>query len=410
MSETPQTTDEPPAGDEQNDVGESGSGWYPRLTGVGTRVGRALLIPSLAFGVALVVGAFIIALTDLEALNRLGSEPLGAIGDMFGGVYDAYRALVEGAFGSVRGISETLFAATPLILAGLAVALGFRAGLFNIGANGQMLIGGAAALWVGIHWSLPMIVHIPVAIIAAILGGGIWGGIAGYLRAKTGAHEVITTIMLNFVAASLLLWSFKTPIFQQEGATNPIAAPVEETARLIPLFGDTYRVQIGFLFAMAAVFFVQWLLFRSTIGFEFRAAGHSPGAATYAGMKVGFLYTSVMAICGGLAGVAGATQTIGLPPYQSSPGFVGTVGFDAITLALLGRSHPIGVLWAGLLFGALKAGGRTMQAAAQVPLDLVLVMQALIVVFIAAPELVRAIFRVKARDLEPTQLTRGWGG
>ena len=399
----------PESGDPEPADGGGNSGWMERITGVGSRLGPALLIPSLAFLAALVVGAVIIAATDLDALDRLGSEPFAALGDMASGVGTAYKALLEGAFGSVRAISETLFAATPLILAGLAVGLGFRAGLFNIGARGQMIIGGAAALWVGIHISMPAIIHVPLAILAAMVGGGLWGAIAGYLRAKTGAHEVITTIMLNFVAASLVLWSFKTELFQAPGATNPIAAPVKESARLTPLFGDAYRVQIGLLFAIGAVFLVHWLLFRSTLGFEFRAAGHQADAATYAGMRVGFLYTSVMAICGALAGIAGATQTIGLPPYQSSPGFAGIIGFDAITLALLGRSHPMGILWAGLLFGALKAGGRAMQGVAQVPLDLVVVMQALIVVFIAAPALVRTIFRVKAPADGPAQVTKGWG-
>ena len=397
-------------GDNPEPMDNDPSGWYARITGTGSRAGQALLIPSLAFVAALSVGAVTIAVTDLDALDRLGSEPFGALGEMASGVGTAYKALLVGAFGLLRAISETLFAATSLILAGLAVALGFRAGLFNIGANGQMFIGGAAALWVGIHLSMPTVIHIPVAILAAIIGGGIWGGIAGYLRAKTGAHEVITTIMLNFIAAGLVLYAFKTTLFQEEGATNPISAPVRETARLIPLLGDRYRVSIGFLFAVGAVFFIYWLLFRSTIGFEFRAAGFSPGAATYAGMRVGYLYTAVMAVCGALAGVAGATMTIGLPPYQASPSFVGIIGFDAITLALLGRSHPYGVFWAGILFGALKAGGREMQAVAQVPLDLVVVMQALIVVFIAAPRLVRAIFRVKQAGDDSAQLTRGWGG
>ncbi len=402
------TIDLPP-GTQEPSPGDDRPEWFTRITGVGSRLGQSLLLPSLALVAALVVGAVIIAFTDLDALRKLGSEPGEALGDMVSGVGTAYQALFEGAFGSIRAISETLFAATPLILAGLAVALGFRAGLFNIGARGQMFMGGAAALWVGIHLSMPTILHIPVALLAAVIGGGIWGGLAGYLRAKTGAHEVITTIMLNFVAAFLVLWAMKTAIFQQEGATNPISAPVRDTAQLIPLLGDKYRVSIGLLLAIAAVFFVQWLLFRSTLGFEFRAAGFNPDAAEYAGMRVGYLYTAVMAICGALAGVAGATMTIGLPPYQASPDFAGFIGFDAITLALLGRSHPVGVLWAGVLFGALKAGGRAMQGVAQVPLDLVVVMQALIVVFIAAPELVRAIFRVKPSELEPTQLTRGWG-
>lgn len=381
-----------------------------RLAGVGVRAGRALVLPSLAFVLALVAGAVIIAVTDLDALDRFGSEPGGALGDMLSGVWEAYKALFDGAFGSVRGISETLFAATPLILAGLAVALSFRAGLFNIGANGQMFMGGACALWVGIQISVPTVIHIPLAVAAAMIGGAAWGGLAGFLRARTGAHEVITTIMLNFVASFLVLWLLKTSAFQAEGATNPLSAPVEETARLTPLFGDAYRVSIGFLFALAAVAFVHWLLFHSTLGYEFRAAGHNPGGAQYAGMRVGLLYTSVMAISGAFAGIAGASQTIGLPPYQASPSFVGIIGFDAITLALLGRSHPIGVLWAGLLFGALKAGGRSMQGVAQVPLDLVVVMQALIVVFIAAPELVKAVFRVNPGADSTAPAARGWSG
>jgi simple sugar transport system permease protein len=383
--------------------------WFARISGVGTRVGKSLLLPTLALFSALVVGAFIIAVTDLDAWDRFGSEPLAALGDMWSGVWAAYKALFEGAFGSVRGISETLFAATPLILAGLAVAIGFQAGLFNIGANGQILIGGAVALWIGIHLSLPTPLHIALAVMGAIVGGAIWGGIAGLLKAKTGAHEVITTIMLNFIAAFFVLWLLKSSILQAPGANNPLSAPVEESARLTPLFGDQYRVSIGLLFALAAVAFVHWLLFRSTLGFEFRAAGSNPGASRYAGMNVAFLYIAVMAVSGGLAGIAGAAQTIGLPPYQASSGFAGIIGFDAISLALLGRSQPIGVLWAGLLFGALQAGGRAMQGVAQVPLDLVVVMQALIIVFIAAPELVRAIYRVKPPEMEPAQLTRGWG-
>ena len=383
--------------------------WTDRLTGVGETVGRALLVPALALVLALVVGSVIIMVTDVDAWRLMGEDPAGAIGDMLGGVGVAYRELFIGAFGSVRAVSETLFTATPLILAGLAVAVGFRAGLFNIGARGQMFAGGLFALWVGLHVELPALLHIPLAIIAAIIGGGLWGGLAGLLKARTGAHEVITTIMLNFIAAFLVLYALKTPLFQAEGSNLPQSAPILESARLPPIFGDQYRVNIGLFLAIGGVFFLQWLLFRSTWGFEFRAAGFSPSASTYAGMNVALLYTLVMFISGGLAGVAGATMTLGLPPYTVTSGFPGTIGFDAIALALLGRSHPYGVLWAGLLFGALIAGGRTMQAAAGVSVDLVIVMQALIIIFIAAPELVRAIFRIKAREAEPTQLTKGWG-
>ncbi len=384
-------------------------GLMDRVTGVGESLRRALLLPTLALILALLVGAVIIMVTDVDAWRRMGEEPVQAFRDMLEGVWVAYKALFIGAFGSVRAISETLFTATPLILAGLAVAVGFRTGLFNIGARGQIFIGGLFALWVGLHVELPALLHIPLAVIAAIIGGGIWGGIAGLLKARTGAHEVITTIMLNFIAAFFVLWVLKTSIFQVEGSSIPKSAPILESARLPTLFGDQFRVNIGIFLALAAVFFVYWLLFKSTIGFEFRAAGFSPGASLYAGMNVAFLYTAVMFISGGLAGMAGATQTLGLAPYTVTDNFAGNIGFDAIALALLGRSHPFGVLWSGLLFGALIAGGRLMQAAAGVSVDLVIVMQALIVIFIAAPELVRTIFGVKPTEAGPTQLTKGWG-
>jgi simple sugar transport system permease protein len=380
-----------------------------RITGVGESLRRALVLPLLALILALAVGAVIIMVTDVDAWRIMGTDPGAAIRDMLEGVWVAYRALFIGAFGSVRAISETLFTATPLILAGLAVAVGFRTGLFNIGARGQIFMGGLFALWVGLHVDLPAFLHVPLAILAAIVGGGIWGGIAGLLKARTGAHEVITTIMLNFIAAFFVLWVLKTSIFQEEGSSIPKSAPILESARLPTLLGSQYRVNIGLLVAIAAVFFVYWLLFRSTLGFEFRAAGFSPTASLYAGMNVAFLYTAVMFISGGLAGLAGATQTLGLPPYTVTDNFAGNIGFDAIALALLGRSHPFGVLWSGLLFGALIAGGRVMQAAAGVSVDLVVVMQALIVIFIAAPELVRTVFRVKPTEAGPTQLTRGWG-
>jgi len=389
---------------------EQPSNFLARATGVGSGVVQALLVPTLALLVALIFGAFIIALTDIDALVLLREDTLGALGQMAEGVWVAYRSLFLGAFGSIYALSETLFAATPLILAGLALALGFRAGLFNIGVNGQMIIGGMAAIWVGLHVQLPAILHIPLALVAAILAGAVWAGIAGLLKARTGAHEVITTIMLNFIALFFVEFLLKTPVFQEPGRNNPLSEMLPVSARFPKIFGGDYRVTIGLLIALAVVYFVGWLLFRSTIGFEFRAVGYNPTAGRYAGMKVAWLYILVMGVSGGLAGIAGANQVMGLPPYQVTQGFAGSIGFDAIALALLGRSHPLGVLWAGLLFGALKAGGRLMQAAAQIPLELVVVVQALIIVLIAAPELVRAIFRVPPPEKEPTQLTRGWGG
>lgn len=380
-----------------------------RATGVGSGLRQALLMPTLALVAALIVGAFLIALTDLEALALLGADPLAAFGQMAEGVGVAYKALFVGAFGSIYGVSETLFATTPLILAGLAVALGFRAGLFNIGVTGQMMIGGIAAIWVGLHINLPGLLHIPLAVLAAVLGGALWAGIAGLLKARTGAHEVITTIMLNFIALFLVEFLLKTSVFQDPSRNNPLSEQLPPSAQFPEIFGSDYRVTIGLVIALAAVFFVNWLLFRSSFGFEFRAVGFNPNASRYAGMKVAGLYVLVMAISGALAGIAGANQVMGLPPYQVTTGFAGIIGFDAIALALLGRSHPFGVLWAALLFGALKSGGRAMQAGAQIPLELVIVIQALIIVFIAAPELVRVIFRVKPLEEGPTQVTRGWG-
>ena len=405
-----ETVDSPPSAPEETPPKSWQPGWLVRATGVGASLGKTLLMPALALLAASIFGAFIIALTDLDALALLDDEPLGALRQMAEGVSVAYKALFVGAFGSIYGLSETLFAATPLILAGVAVALGFRAGMFNIGANGQMLIGGMAAMWVGLHVTLPSVLHIPLALVAAVLGGAAWAGIAGLLKARTGAHEVITTIMLNFIAFFLVEFLLRIPVFQEPGRNNPVSEKLPPSAQFPEIFGSDYRVTIGLLIAIAAVVFVNWLLFRSSLGFEFRAVGFNPDASRYAGMNVVWLYLGVMSISGGLAGVAGANQVMGLPPYQATPVFAGTIGFDAIALALLGRSHPVGVLWAGLLLGALKAGGRAMQAAAQIPLDLVVVMQALIIVFIAAPELVRVIFRVKPMEKEPTRLTRGWGG
>ena len=392
------------------DWGDKGySDWFARVSGVGSSVGQAIVVPALAVLTALIIGAVIIALTDVDTLPLWGTDPAEAFRLTMDGIFDAFRALFVGSLGSTRAISETLFAATPLILAGLAVAVGFQAGLFNIGVNGQMLIGGMAALWVGFTLDLPAIILIPLALAAAIIGGGFWAGIAGLLKAKTGAHEVITTIMLNFIALFLVDYLLKTSIFQQPGRNDPISQAVNAAAQFPRLLGD-HRLQIGFLIALGAVAFVWWLMYRTTMGFEFRAVGFNPDGGRYAGMNVAWVYVSVMAVSGALAGLAGANQILGLEPYRGISNFAGNIGFDAIALALLGRSHPVGVLFAGLLFGALKAGGREMQGAAGIPIDLVLVLQALIIVMIAAPELVRAIYRIKTPEKDAgATISTGWG-
>lgn len=399
--------------DTQKDQKEDQRGrpsWMNEITGVGTSVGRALLLPTLALITALIVGALIIAFSDVDNVPLLFSEPGTALGNMAEEVATSYRALFRGAVGSINAISETLFATTPLLIAGLGIALGFRAGLFNIGAQGQMFIGGIAATYVGIYWVSPAIIHIPLTLLAGLLGGMIWGGLAGLLKARTGAHEVITTIMGNFIALYFAQWVLKTEVLQDPGRNNPQSAALADSAQLPRLFGSEYRVTIGFLVAVGLVFFLQWLLFRSSLGFEFRAVGSNPEAGSYAGMKVAVLVTVAMGLAGAFAGIAGANQVMGLEPYKATPALPGTIGFDAITVALLGRSNPVGVLWAALLFGALVAGGREMQGAAQVPLDLVVVLQALIVIFVAAPGMIRAVYRIKRDETEEsTQLSTGWG-
>jgi simple sugar transport system permease protein len=368
-----------------------------------------MIVPALAMLTALIIGAIIIALTDVDTLPLWGSDPVEAARLTFAGIRDAFTALFVGSVGSPRALSETLFAATPLILAGLAVAVGFQAGLFNIGVNGQMMIGGMASLWVGFTLDLPAIILLPLALVAAIVGGAFWAGIAGFLKAKTGAHEVITTIMLNFIALFLVDYLLKSSLFQAPGRNDPISKAANAGAHFPRFFSD-YRLNIGFLIALTAVAIVWWVMYRTTLGFEFRAVGFNPDAGRYAGMNVAWVYVSVMALSGALAGLAGANQILGLEPYRGISNFSGSIGFDAIALALLGRSHPVGVLFAGLLFGALKAGGREMQGAAGVPIDLVLVLQALIIVMIAAPELVRAIYRIKTPEQEAgATMSTGWG-
>jgi len=336
-----------------------------------------VLIPILAVIIALVLGGIIMFATgvSLDAIQR------------------AYVSLFVGSVGSINAISETLTAAIPLTLCGLGIALGFRAGLFNIGAEGQVLLGGVSAVFVGFYFTnLPAFVHLPLALLAGILVGGAWASIAGWLRAATGAHEVITTIMLNLTAMRLLDYLLRNPPIQKAGRTDPISETVLSSAelpRILTWIDPTFRLHAGILLAIAGVAFVYWLLYRTTLGFEFRASGLNPNAARYAGMRAGTIIVVAMAMAGALAGLAGANQVLGVLG-RASPNFSGGVGFDSIAVALLGRSHPFGVLLAGLLFGALQAGGRQMQVGAGVNIDLIATIQALIIIFIAAPMLVRA--------------------
>ncbi|QTX05318.1 ABC transporter permease [Agromyces archimandritae] len=379
------------------------------------------IISVLAVLLALVVGAVLIAATD-ERVQAAAGYFFARPGDTLQAIWDsvagAYSALFQGAVYNfrrpdfatgIRSLTETLTFATPLITAGLGVGLAFRAGMFNIGGQGQMLMAASAAGWVAFGFDLPLGVHMIVAVLAGMLAAALWAGLAGLLKARTGAHEVILTIMLNYVAFYLVTWMLRTPgLLQAPGSNNPKTPAMKETAVFPGLNdlpgladGPKYNLHFGFILALAAVVVVWWILSRSSLGFRFRAVGENPNAARVAGIDVPRVYVYAMLIAGALVGMAGVSQVLGTVTTGFSVGIDAGIGFDAITVALLGRSSPWGILAAGILFGAFKAGGFSMQAAEGVPIDIVLVVQSLIVLFIAAPPLVRAIFRLPAPGSGP---------
>ncbi len=377
-------------------------------------------MPFLAFVLALIIGGIVIGLTDSRVNSKI-SEPIEFIKALLSTVGNAYLSLFQGAIydpnlaegqGFIRGFypfSETLLAASPLILCGLSVAVAFKAGLFNIGAQGQFIFGAIGASFIGFRYDLPVGIHILVAIALAIILAGIWGGIVGFLKAKTGAHEVIVTIMLNYIAARFILWILGEPAFLRPGRIDPLAPPVKETSRLPLLFGENYRVNVGLIVALAVAALVYFILNRTTLGFRFRAVGANATAARTAGISVGATTIAAMILAGTLAGVGGAVHVLG-NQYELTTDIAGSFGFDAITVALLGRGSPIGVVLASILFAALRVGGVTMQANVQVPVEIVLVIQALVVLFIAAPGLVAKIFRVRKYEKAETLASKGWNG
>ncbi|MDP1719716.1 MAG: ABC transporter permease [Candidatus Nanopelagicaceae bacterium] len=380
---------------------------------------RTIALPGLAFLSALFVSGLLIAFSDPNVL-KFANSPLTFLNAAVTAAGRAYRALFEGAiydsnlahpnfFNGLYPLSETLVSASPLILTGLSVALAFKAGLFNIGAQGQFIFGAIGASVVGFKADLPVGVHAVAAILTAMLFAGLWGGFVGLLKAKTGAHEVIVTIMLNYVASYFLLWLLSTTPFLRPGRQDPIAPPVKQNAQLPHLAGEGLRVNAGLLIALAAAAGIWWLLNRSTWGFRFRAVGANAAAAKTAGISVPLVTTTVMVIAGALAGLGGAVQILG-SEYALTAGAGGSFGFDAITVALLGRANPIGTVFAALLFGGLRAGGLTMQANTETPIDLVLVIQALVVLFIAAPALIKGIFRIKELQTGAGVVSKGWNG
>lgn len=348
------------------------------VAGTQSTLGELFFIPIVAVVLALLLSALIMLATSVEPAN----------------IVKSFVALAYGSVGSLVAVSETLTSSIPLVMSGLGIGLAFRAGLFNIGAEGQIVIGGLAAVIVSFAITgLPFYLHLPLVLTVGMIAGAVYAGLAGFLRAATGAHEVISTIMLNLIAFRMLDYVLRQPFIQKEGRSDPISKAVLETAelpRLLTFIDPNLRVHAGLMIMLVSVALIYWLLFRSKLGFAFRVSGENPDAAKYAGIRAGLTIVLAMAIAGGLAGLAGATQVTGVLG-RASPGFSAGIGFDAIAVALLGRSHPVGILLAGLLFGALEAGGRQMQVDAGVSIDLIGIVQALIIVFVAAPLLVKQI-------------------
>lgn len=375
--------------------------------------GEAILLPILSVFTALVVGAFVIPFSDPDVLAAKGfTEILSA---SWTSVRDAYTAMYIGAFGdpklisaaiqtwrttgetkellnAFRSLSESLVIATPYILAGLGVALGFRGGLFNIGAEGQLFVAGLATAFIGYSITgLPAYIHLPLAILGGALAGALWGSVPGFLKARTGAHEVINTIMMNYIAFRLTDYLLSGPMQRPDGL--PITPEVKPTSYLPLLFDQPMRIHWGFILALALALVVYWFLWKTPLGFEIRMVGANPNASRYAGIRITLITVLTMALSGALTGMAGVGQILGVD-HKLVRAFSSGYGFDAISLALLGNSHPLGVVLASLLFGFLRGGAARMQSVAGTPVELIRIIQGLVIIFVAAPEIIRTLYRI----------------
>ena len=359
-------------------------------------VGR-VVVPALSILLALLVASILIIASGLIGSEKKFDLLLPLV---------AYRSLLVGAFGNFKGIANMIVAATPLMLTGLAVGVGLKAGLFNIGATGQVLMGGFAAALVGVAVAdTSPAFAIPAALFGGMLAGGLAGFIPGFLKAYTGAHEVVTTIMLNALI-QLAVSGLVNDVFRAPGFSFARTSSMGN-ATLQGLGATT--LHLGVIFAVVCIPLSYWLLWRTTVGFEIRAVGANPTAALYAGMKPRRMMILTMSLCGAFAGLAGAIEIQRLGYY---PAVFGTsIGFDGITVALLGQSNPIGIMFSALLLGAMRAGAPLMQIQARVPVEIIDVIQGVILIFLAAEIVVRRIFRLRtpAGTGELQTITRTYG-
>lgn len=386
---------------------------------------NSLLVTLLAVLLGLVVGAVLMVVSNTDTMSKAGyffSSPTDFLSGAWSDVSGGYTALFKGALfdpATLSGtpaqffgpISNTLLNATPLIFGGLAISVAFRGGLFNIGGQGQLIAGAILAGYVGFAWHLPAGLHVLVALVAGAVGGMLYGMLVGVLKATRGAHEVIVTIMFNYIALYFLVWLLNVSGFHDPKAFGQaISKPADANARLPHLFGDSVSTDAGLLLAIAAAVATAWFFSRSRLGFEVRALGLNPRAARTAGIDVKRTQILTMALSGLLFGLVGVSQTLGtVNPNDNSlsPNIDANLGFTAITVALLGRNRPWGIVAAALLYGAFNAGAPVMQADAGINVQIVNVVEALIVIFVAAPRIVSEIFRLRARRAAPSPSTGG---
>jgi len=388
-----------------------------------------LTLTFLAILTGIILGGLLAAITSLEMYAAFKVSFWEGIKTGLNIAWSTYSALFTGSVGNFGAMSdalasgdalairrafnpffESLVQSTPFIFGGLAVAFGFRVGLFNIGAEGQIFVGAMSSVWAGYTFTnLPPILHIPLALLFGAAGGALWGFIPGFLKAKTGAHEVINTIMMNYIAFRLSDYMLRGPL-KDPNEFTPKSPWIADSAKLLRIFEDPIRFHIGFFIALGIAYLIYWILFKTTWGFELRTVGANPHAAKYAGMSNVLATIAAMSVSGALAGLAGANEILGVN-YRLVPAFSSGYGFDAIALALLGKNHPFGVVLSALLFGFLRNGARQMQLKAGIPIDIISILQALIMAFIAAPAIIRTIYRLKEPEVEEEALQiSSWGG
>ena len=373
----------------------------------------SLTIILLAILTGLILGGLLAAATTPEIYAAFGQSFFKGVSASLKLTWDTYSSLFVGSFGSpakmvnalfsgdseamqsaFKPFLESLVVTTPYIFTGVAVAFGGQAGMLNIGAEGQLFMGAIMAAWAG--WTfkgLPPIVHVPLALAVGAFFGGIWGFIPGWLKAKTGAHEVINTIMMNYIAFNFSEYLIRGPF--EDPTTSFKTRFIEESAHLLRFFdGTSLRLHIGFLIAIGVAVLIWYILYKTTWGFELRSVGLNPFASKYAGINSSMVTILALSVSGAISGLAGAVEMLGVNFRQTQALSTG-YGFDAIAVALLANNHPLVCIISAMLFGFLRHGSRVMQINTGIPIDIISILQGFIIFFIAAPAIIRTIYRLK---------------